>query len=80
MTSSDYIEEVWEGEFQGDKVYSARGPRDILIISNETVEGPDVVPRKKGCLTQKDKDRLSSEHIPPDCWEDDAKKEVSKIN
>ena len=67
MTSSDHIEEVWEGEFQGEKVYSARGPRDVLIISNETVEGPDIVPRKKGCLTQEDKDRLTSQGIPPDC-------------
>ena len=76
MTSSekeDYIEEVWEGEFQGNKVYTALGPRDVLIISNETVEGPDVVPRKKGSLTQEDKDRLTSQGITPDCWEDDAK-------
>ena len=73
MTSSekeDYIEEVWEGEFQGRKVYYALGPRDVLIISIETVEGPNVVPRKKGCLTQEDKDRLTSERIPPDCWEE----------
>ena len=73
LEKEDYIEEVWEGEFRGEKVYTALGLRDVLIISNETVEGPDVVPRKKGCLTQKDKDRLTSECIPPDCWEDDAK-------
>ena len=73
MTSSDHIEEVWEGEFQGYKVYSAQGPRDILIISSESLEDPDIVPRKKGSLTQKDKDRLTSQGIPSDCWEDDAK-------
>ena len=76
MTSSekeDYIEEVWEGEFQGKKLYAAQGPRDVLIISNETAEGPDVVQRKKSCLTQEDKYRLTSQGIPPDCLEDDAK-------
>ena len=76
MTSSekeDYIEEVWEGELEGEKFYGAKGPRDVLIISNETAEGPDVVQRKKGCLTQEDKDRLISQGIPPDCWEDDVK-------
>ena len=77
MTSSEkegYIEEVWGAyDFQGRKVYGALGPIDVLIISNETVEGPDIVPRKKGCLTQKDKDRLTSQGIPPDCWENDAK-------
>ena len=36
-------------------------------------EGPGIVPRKKGCLTQKDKDKLASHGIPPDCWEDDSK-------
>ena len=76
MTSSekeDYIEEVWESEFQGRKIYYALGPRDVLIISSESLEDPDIVPRKKGSLTQKDKDRLTSQGIPPDCWEDDAK-------
>ena len=65
--------EIWEGKFQGRVSYGTFGARDVLIISNETVEGPDVVPRKKGCLTQEDKDRLTSQGIPPDCWEDDSK-------
>ena len=72
MPSSE-IEEVWGCEFQGEIYRGAIGPRDVLIISIETVDGPDVVPRKKGCLTQEDKDRLTSERIPSDCWEEDAK-------
>ena len=64
----------WEGTFQGKKYYSANFHCDVLIIvSSESLEGPDIVPRKKGCLTQKDKEKLISQGIPPDCWEDDGK-------
>ena len=70
--SSD--EGEWEGTFQGKKMYFADFHCDVLIIvSSESMEGPDIVPRKKGCLTQKDKDKLTSQGIPPDCWEDDGK-------
>ena len=68
------MEEVWEGMFQGAKYYGAVGPRDVLIIrSSESLEGPDIVPRKKGTLTAEDKDRLTSQGIPGECWGDDAK-------
>ena len=68
------MEEVWESMLQGVQSYGAYGPRDVLIIvSNDTLEGPDIVPRKKGCLTQKDRDTLTSQGIPSDCWDDDGK-------
>ena len=68
------IPEVWESILQGHKSYGAFGPRDVLIIkSSECLEGPEIVPRKKGELTQEDKDRLSSQGIPSECWDDDAK-------
>ena len=64
----------WECTFKGKKMYQADFHYDVLIIvSSESLEGPDIVPRKKGCLTQKDKDKLTSHGIPPDCWEDDSK-------
>ena len=64
----------WELTFRGEKLYLANFHYDVLIIvSSESLEGPDIVPRKKGCLTQKDKDKLTSHGIPPDCWEDDSK-------
>ena len=64
----------WEVKFQGEKYYWANFHCDVLIIvSSESLEGPDVVPRKKGCLTMEDKDKLTSHGIPPDCWEDDVK-------
>ena len=67
------MEEVWESMFKGAKHYGAYGPRDVLIIrSSESLEGPDIVPRKKGTLTAEDKDRLTSEGIPGECWGDDA--------
>ena len=67
------MEEVWEGTFRGVKYYGTFGPRDVLIIrSSESLEGPDIVPRKKGTLTAEDKDRLTSQGIPGECWGDDA--------
>ncbi len=66
--------EVWEATLQGVKSYGAYGPRDVLIIvSDESLQGPDIVPRKKGTLTQQDRDSLSSQDIPPDCFGEDAK-------
>ena len=43
----------------------------LILVSSES-EGGDVVARKNGELTQQDKQRLASEGIPEDCWEDDA--------
>ena len=63
-----------KGTSEEEKNYGFYGPRDVLIIvSNESLEGPDIVPRKKGILTQEDKDKLTSQDIDPYCWEDDAK-------
>ena len=68
------IPEVWESTLQGRKSYGTYGPRDVLIIkSSECLEGPEVVPRKKGELTQEDKERLSSQGILSEWWDDDAK-------
>ena len=47
--------------------------RDVLIIRpSESLEGPDIVPRKKGTLTAEDKDRLTRQGIPGERWGDDA--------
>ena len=71
--SGESVEEVWESTFRGIKTYKASGPRDVLIIrSSESLEGPDIVPRKKGTLTAEDKDRLTSQGIPGECWGDDV--------
>ena len=71
--SGKSIQEVWESTFRGVKVCGAHGPRDVLIIrSSESLEGPDIVPRKKGTLIAEDKDRLISQGIPEECWGDDA--------
>ena len=64
----------WEDIILGKKWYLADFHCDVLIIvSSESLKGPDVVPRKKGYLTQKDKDKLTSQGIPADCWKDDSK-------
>ena len=68
------MEEVWESQLQGVKCYGAYGPRDVLIIrSSESLEGRDIVPRRTGTLTQEDRDRLSSQGISRECWEDDVR-------
>lgn len=65
---------MWESTLQGSTSFGAYGPRDVLIIaSSESLEGPDIIPRKKGQLTQEDKESLSSQGIPEECWEDDAR-------
>ena len=65
---------MWEQEFQGVKHYGAIGPRDVLIIvSSESLEGPEIVPRKEGSLTEKDKASLASQGIPPESWADEGK-------
>ncbi len=66
--------EVGEDTIRGFKYHGAYGPRDVLIIvSSESLEGPDIVPRKKGELTKEDMDRLTSQGIPQESWHDDAK-------
>ena len=68
------MEEVWKSKLQGVQSYGAYGPRDVLIIrSSESLEGPDIVPRKKGTLTEEDEDRLISQDIPREHWREDAK-------
>ena len=66
-------QEQWERTFQGNKHFAAYGSRDGLILVSSVPEGPQIVPRMKGELTEKDKDRLTSEGIPSECWEDEAK-------
>ena len=49
------------------------GPRDVLILSSrESLQGKDIVPRKTGCLTKEDRDRLTSQGIPEQCWGGDV--------
>ena len=65
--------EVWESEQHGDHCQGAFGERDVLIIRpSEPLEGPGIVPRKKGTLTAEDKERLTTEGIPRECWGDDV--------
>ena len=67
-------DEVWECDLQGVKHRCASGPGDVLIIvSSESLEGPEVVPRKEGRLTEDDKASLDSQGIPPECWADEGK-------
>ena len=73
MASTAESQECWEYNLQGNKTYGAGGSRDVLILVSRESEGPDIVPRKNGELTQEDKYRLTSEGIPSDCWEDDVK-------
>ncbi len=73
-TTAEDNPEVWEGTIQGVKLHGAFGSRDVLIIvSSESLEGPDIVPRKIGELTKKDMDRLTSQGIPQESWHDDAR-------
>ena len=67
-------QEVWETVFQGRKHYFACGHRNVLIIqSNESLEDPDIVPRREGMLTSHDVDALNSQGISSECREDDVK-------
>ena len=65
-------QELSEFTLQGVKRYGSYGARDVLIVVSTAPEGGDVVERKNGELTQQDKQRLISEGIPKDSWEDDA--------
>ena len=68
------MEETWEDTFRGVTSYGAYGPRDVLIICpSESLEGHDIVPRRKGVLTTEDKERMAGQGIPEECWEDDVK-------
>ena len=67
-------EEIWEYELQGQKHYSPGGPIDVLImVSSDSLEGPEIVPRKEGSLTEEDKASLDSQGIPPESWVDEGK-------
>ena len=67
------VAEVWESTLKGVKSYGAYGPRDVLILcSRESLQGEAIVPRKIGCLTKEDRDRLTSQGIPEQCWGSDA--------
>ena len=56
----------------GVKTFASFGARDALLIVSIAAPGGDVIERKNGELTQQDKERLTSEGIPEDSWEDDA--------
>ena len=72
--SFEMTQEVWESCFQGRNHYGAHGPRDVLIIeSSESLESPDIVPRRGGMLTPRDLDSLDSQGISSQCREDDVK-------
>ncbi len=42
-------------------------------MSSESLEGPDIVPKRKGELTKEDMDRLTSQGIPQESWHDYAR-------
>ncbi len=42
-------------------------------MSSESLEGPDIVPRRKGKLTKEGMDRLTGKGIPQESWHDDAR-------
>ncbi len=42
-------------------------------MSSESLEGPDIVPRRKGELTKEDMDRLTGQGNPQERWHDDAR-------
>ncbi len=70
---AEQIPEVWESTLQENTSYGTFGPRDVLIVkSSEGLQGPDIVPRREGQLTQEDHGRLSSQGIPCECWDNDA--------
>ena len=57
MASIAESQECWEYNLHGNKWYGACGSRDVLILVSRESEGLDIVPRKKGELTQEDRDR-----------------------
>ncbi len=42
-------------------------------MSSESLEGLDIVPRKKGELTKEDTDILTRQGIPQESWHDDVR-------
>ena len=66
--------EAVEKSTKGVKSNRDYSPRDVLIIeSSESLEGPGIVPRKKGELTKEDMDRLISQGILRESWHDDVR-------
>ncbi len=72
MASPKESPESWEYRLSGNKLTGAHGTRDVLILVSSESGDEDIEARKKGELTQQDKDRLSSEGISKECWEDDV--------
>ena len=64
--------ELSEYTLFGVKTFASFGARDALLIVSIAAPGSDVIERKNGELTQQDKERLTSEGMPEDSWEDDA--------
>ena len=63
----------WGKVLQGRETYDAAGSRDLLIIlQDETIQGEDIVPRRRMELTGDDKRELERLDLPPDQWEDDV--------
>ena len=64
--------EQWKITAQGRERYLAVGTRDTLIVvSSESLEGPDIVPRLEVELTKNDIEKLQRLNLPNQ-WKDDA--------
>ena len=71
----------WEDTLQGRKLYGAFGTRDILVIAqDDTLQGPDIVPRCRFEMTENDKQQLQRLGIPLDNWQDDASIMVTRCS
>ena len=64
----------WQIAHQGKTLHLAHCQRDVLIIvSNECLEGIDIVPRHDTELTKEDIEKLQRLNLPnPEQWKDDA--------
>lgn len=63
----------WGHVIQGRETHDAAGSRNFLFIfQDETIQGEDIVPRRKVELTSDDKRELERLDLPPDQWEDEA--------
>lgn len=72
MATEKKVEFVWESTLAGKTIHGEYGCRDVIIIvSRASLTGPDIVQREPGELTQQDKDRLVSEGISQEYWEDE---------
>ena len=63
----------WGNTLQGREIHDAAGSRNALVISqDQTIQGEDIVPRRRIELTSDDKRELERLDLPPDQWQDDA--------